>query len=142
MKKWIVFLSVLLLAGFFYSNAATAETPEGPAGSVTTAAAAAEDKLTAPEGVEDLIEWIREKTANGELEAEDEEKARRAIEDGDTDRLLAQAQELYEKYGIEVVEEANEVINEAVGNALTTAVKGFFANIRDSVSELIKSIFA
>lgn len=137
MKKLIVFLSVLLLAGFFYSNAATAETKESDAVDGT-----ADDTLSPSENVEDLIEWIREKTANGELEAEDEEKARRAIEEGDMDRLLAQAQELYEKYGIEVVEEANEVINEAVGNALATAVKGFFANLRDSVSELIKSIFA
>lgn len=141
MKKVFIFLAVVLLAVFIYNNMTTAETKESDTSGETTVVPE-HDKPAQPDSVEELIEWVKEKVESGELEAWEEEKARRAIESDDMEHLLKQAQELYEKYGIEVVEEANEAINEAVGDALTMAAKGFFINIKDSVSEFIKEIFS
>lgn len=122
------------------------------------------------EDVEALIEWLKSKIANGELNIGDEDSVRNTIEEGEekfnialtddekqqiisllkkldalglnTDYLLDQAQKLYNKYGLDIVENANDAINEAVGNALTTAVKNFFQNIKDSVSNFFKNIFS
>ena len=58
------------------------------------------------------------------------------------DYLLEQAQQLYEKYGLGIVENANEAINEAVEGALTSALKGFFENLTNSVSEFFKNLFS
>lgn len=119
---------------------------------------------------EALIAWLKGKVAGGELDIGDEESIRAAIAEGEkafgislseedkqrviallkkmdslglnADYLLEQAQALYEKYGLSIVENANEAINEAVESALTSAVKGFFENLTTSVSEFFKSLFS
>lgn len=118
---------------------------------------------------EALIAWLKGKVASGELDIGDEESIRAAIAEGEkafgislteedkqqiiallkkldslglnADYLLEQAQNLYEKYGLSIVENANEVINEAVENALTSAVKGFFENLTTSISDFFKNLF-
>lgn len=122
------------------------------------------------EEIEALIAWLKGKIASGELDTGDEESVRDAIAEGeeafgiklseedirqivallqkldalglDAEYLIDQAQKLYEKYGIGIVENANEAINEAVGNALTTAVKNFFKGIADSIGNFFKSLFS
>ena len=117
-----------------------------------------------------LIAWLKNKIASKELDIGDEQSVRETIAEGektfgislteteksqiiellkkldslglDADYLIDQAQKLYEKYGLDLVENANEAINEAVGNAFTTAVKNFFQGIKNSVSNFFKSIFS
>lgn len=121
------------------------------------------------EEVEALIAWLKGKIAGGELDTGDEASVKDTIEEGeetfgvslteeeknqitsllkkldslglDADYLIEQAQELYDKYGLELVENANDVINEAVGNAFTRAVDSFFQGIKNSLSEFFNSIF-
>ena len=119
---------------------------------------------------EALIAWLKGKVAGGELDIGDEESIRAAIAEGEkafgislkeedkqqiiallkkldslglnADYLLEQAQALYEKYGLSIVENANEAINDAVENALTSAVKGFFENLTTSISDFFRSLFS
>lgn len=119
---------------------------------------------------EALIAWLKGKVASGELDIGNEESVRAAIAEGEqnfgitlseedkqkiigllqkldslglnAEYLIEQAQNLYEKYGLEIVENANEAINEAVGSAITGAVKGFFENLAASVSEFFKNLFS
>lgn len=119
---------------------------------------------------EALIAWLKGKVAGGELDIGDEESIRAAIAEGektfgislteedrqriigllkkmdslglDAEYLLEQAQQLYEKYGLSIVENANEAINEAVESALTSAVKGFFENLTTSISDFFKNLFS
>lgn len=119
---------------------------------------------------EALIAWLKGKVASGELDIGDEESIRAAIAEGEkafnislteddkqriiellkklnslglnADYLLEQAQYLYEKYGLSIVENANEAINEAVEGALTSAFKGFFENLTNSISEFFKNLFS
>lgn len=122
------------------------------------------------EEVEALIAWLKGKIASGELDTGDEDSMRETLEEGedtfgisltqeekdqiiallkkldalglDAEYLIDQAQKLYEKYGLNLVENANEAINEAVGNAVTEAVKNFFKNIGDSISNFFKNLFS
>ncbi len=119
---------------------------------------------------EALIAWLKGKVASGELDIGNEESIRAVIAEGEkafdislteadkqriiellkkldsvglnADYLLEQAQQLYEKYGLGIVENANEAINEAVEGALTSALKGFFENLTNSVSEFFKNLFS
>ena len=120
--------------------------------------------------VEALIAWLKGKIASGELDIGDEESVRAAIAEGEqnfgvslseeekqkiinllkkldslglnAEYLIVQAQSLYEKYGLGIVENANEAINDAIGNAVTSAIKGFFENIATSISEFFKNLFS
>lgn len=122
------------------------------------------------EDVEALIAWLKGKIANGELDTGDEESVQKAIAEGeqtfgitltdgekerivsllkkldslglDADYLIEQAQQLYEKYGLNVVENANEAINEAVENALAEAAKNFVNDVKDSVAGFFKDLFS
>lgn len=120
--------------------------------------------------VEALIAWLKNKIASKELDLGNEESIRETIAEGESifgitlsedekkqiiellkkidsvglnaDYLIEQAQDLYEKYGIAIVENANEAINEAVGGAIKSAVKDFFQSISDAVSGFFKNLFS
>ncbi|MBO5208156.1 MAG: DUF1002 domain-containing protein [Lachnospiraceae bacterium] len=122
------------------------------------------------EEVEALIAWLKGKIANGELDTGDEESVRKAIAEGeqtfditlteeekeqiisllkkldsiglDADYLIDQAQQLYEKYGLEIVENANEAINEAVESAVETAAKNFVQEVKESITGFFKDLFS
>lgn len=117
-----------------------------------------------------LIAWLKNKIASKELDIGDEQSVREAIAEGEktfgisltetekdriiellkkldslglnADYLIEQAQSLYEKYGLTIVENANEVINEAVENAVVSAVKGFIQDLADAVSDFFKNLFS
>lgn len=121
------------------------------------------------EDIEAFIEWLKGKIATGELDTSDEDSVGEIIEEGEknfgvslsdqekeeiikllkkldslglnAEYLIDQAQKLYDKYGIGLVENANDAINEAVGDALTKAVKNFFNNIKTSVGNFFKNLF-
>lgn len=137
---------------------------------ITTGELAESIKDVDSEEVESLIAWLKGKIAAGELDTGDETSLKEIIKEGeelfgvslteeekeqiisllkkldslglDADYLIDQAQKLYDKYGLDLVENANEAINEAVGNAFTTAVENFFQGIKTSVSNFFKSIFS
>lgn len=120
--------------------------------------------------VEALIAWLKNKIASKELDLGNEESIRETIAEGESifgitlsedektqiiellkkldsvglnaDYLIEQAQDLYEKYGIVIVENANEAINEAVGGAIKSAVKDFLQSISDAVSGFFKNLFS
>ncbi|MCM1253912.1 MAG: DUF1002 domain-containing protein [Clostridium sp.] len=120
--------------------------------------------------IEALIAWLKNKIASKELDIGDEQSVREAIAEGEktfgvsltedeknkildllkkldslglnADYLIEQAQSLYEKYGLEIVESANKAINEAVENAVASAVKGFFQDLADAVSGFFKNLFS
>ncbi len=137
---------------------------------ITTGELAESIKDVDSEEVESLIAWLKGKIAGGELDIGNEASVKEAIEEGeeifgvsltdeeknqivsllkkldslglDADYLMDQAQKLYDKYGLNLVENANDAINEAVGNAFTTAVENFFQGIKTSISNFFKSIFS
>lgn len=137
---------------------------------ITTGELAESIKDADAEEVESLIAWLKGKIAGGELDTGDESSVKEIIKEGeelfgvslteeekkqiisllkkldslglDADYLIDQAQKLYDKYGLDLVENANEAINEAVGNAFTTGVEKFFQGIKTSVSNFFKSIFS
>ena len=122
------------------------------------------------EEVEALIAWLKGKIANGELDTGDEDSVRNAIAEGeqtfgitlteeekqeivsllkkldslglDADYLIEQAQQLYEKYGLGIVENANEAINEAVESAVETAAKNFVQEVKESITGFFKDLFS
>ncbi|MBD5444145.1 MAG: DUF1002 domain-containing protein [Lachnospiraceae bacterium] len=122
------------------------------------------------EDVEALIAWLKNKIAAGELDTGDADSVKKVIEEGEAnfgitltekekqqiidllkkldslglnaEYLIDQAQKLYDKYGIGFVENANDAINEAVGNAVTSAAKNFFQNIKTTVADFFKNLFS
>lgn len=121
------------------------------------------------EEVEALMEWLKVKIASGELDTGDEKSVRDVIDQGEKQfgvsladdeknqiirvlkkldsmglngsYLIGQAEKIYKKYGLDAVNNASEVINEAVQDATTTAVKGFFTSIGDSFKGFFTKIF-
>lgn len=119
---------------------------------------------------EALIAWLKNKIASKELDIGDEQSVRETIAEGEkafgisltetekkriiellkkldslglnADYLIEQAQSLYEKYGLTIVVNANEAINEAVENAVVSAVKGFIQDLSDAVSGFFNDLFS
>ena len=117
--------------------------------------------------IEKLIAYIKEKVANGELETDEDIRA--AVEEGEerfgvsltneevqrivdlmnklegmglnSDYLISQAEKLYNKYGADIVNHADEAISEAVSDAVTNAAGGFFQSIKNSVKDFFSNIF-
>ena len=56
--------------------------------------------------------------------------------------LISQAEKLYNKYGADLVNHADEAISEAVSDAVNGAAKGFFQSVKDSVKEFWNSLFS
>lgn len=108
-------------------------------------------------GEETIVGWMIDRIAAGEVVMSDEDSIRRTISEGEEkfdvslteenkDRIVAfiqkldtietgagdfigQAKQMYQKYGTEFVEEANDAINGAVKNAAKDAVQSFFQSL-------------
>ncbi|MCH5263209.1 MAG: hypothetical protein J1F42_09875 [Lachnospiraceae bacterium] len=108
-------------------------------------------------GEETIVGWMIDKVASGEVELSDESSIRKAIDEGEEEFGIAlteenkarvvefmktldtvesgagdfveQARQMYQKYGTEFVEQANDAINGAVKNAAKDAVRSFFESI-------------
>ncbi len=59
----------------------------------------------------------------------------------DSEYLFSQAEKLYNKYGAEIVEHADEAISEAVSGAVSNAADGFLEGVKKSVKEFWDSLF-
>lgn len=159
MKKWLTALTVLFLAGLFSMSVYAKEK--------TTAALETDVMQEQKEVVLELIGRIKEKAAAGELESE--EDVRTAIKEGeeelgaslteeeteritgvisklkemgfDSEEIIGQAEKLYNKYGADIVNHADEAVTEAVGSAVSNAADGFFASIKESVQGFFGGLF-
>lgn len=134
---------------------------------ITTGELAEAAKNVSSEEIEQLIAYIKEKVANGELETDEDIRA--AIEEGeakfgvtladedvqkiidlmnklesmglDSEYLISQAEKLYNKYGADIVNHADEAITEAVNDAVSNAADGFFDSIKKSLKDFWNGLF-
>lgn len=134
---------------------------------ITTGELAEAAKNVSSGEIEQLIAWLKEKVAKGELDSD--EDIRKAVEEGEakfgvsltdeevqrilnlmnqlesvglnSEYLLSQAEKLYNKYGTDLVAHADEAISEAVSNAVSDAADGVWQNIKKSVKDFWNSLF-
>lgn len=130
-----------------------------------TAAAASEDK-----GAESIVGWMIERIADKEVDITDEDSIREAIEEGEQElsitltekeeeRIIGfvttldaieveagdfmdQAKILYQKYSTELVEQTNDAINEAVDSAVKGAVSNFFESLKQAVADFFTNLLS
>ena len=134
---------------------------------ITTGQLAEAAKNVSNEEIEQLIAYIKEKVAGGELKTEEDIRA--VIKEGEerfgvvlaeeeiqriidlmnklesmglnSDYLISQAEKLYDKYGADIVNHADEAISEAVSDAVADAAKGFFQDMKDSIKSFWNGLF-
>lgn len=119
------------------------------------------------ETAEEIFDFIKEKISDGSLKTE--EGLKKAIEDGEqqfgvnideataqkvvdtmekleemgfsAEELVDKAKGLYEKYGAEFIDHANEAIAEAVEEAVKDAATGFFENLWEGAKNFFQNLF-
>ena len=115
----------------------------------------------------EIFEFVKEKVQDGSLKSEDgikkaisegEEKFGVDINETDAKRIVEtmekledlgfsgeyvidKAQELYNQYGADFLDHADEVIKGAVQNAVTGAADNFFHNLWESAKNFFKNLF-
>ena len=115
----------------------------------------------------EIFEFVKEKVQDGSLKSEDgikkaisegEEKFGVDISEADAKRIVEtmekledlgfsgeyvidKAQELYNQYGADFLDHADEVIKGAVQNAVTGAADNFFHNLGESAKNFFKNLF-
>lgn len=116
----------------------------------------------------EIFEFVKEKVQDGSLESEDgireaisegkekfgvdisEADARKVVETMEKledlgfsgEYIVDEAEELYDKYGADFVQHADEAIKGAVQNAAANAVDNFFRNLWESAKNFFKNLFA
>lgn len=132
------------------------------------------------EDIQALMKWLKEKVDNGELDISDEASVRAAIEAGEEefgvsftekekdkivsvlsklntiglsgDKLLGEAEKLFEKYGSgildqteeaiqDAVEDANEAIDEAAKEVARDTAKSFLRKMKETVQGFFAKLF-
>lgn len=121
------------------------------------------------EDVEALIAWLKNMIATGQLDTSDEKSIRDTIDKGEKQfgvtldkveeddivillkkldslglngsYLIGQAENLYKKYGSDIVNQASEAVDEAVNNAISQASKSFFKSIKESFTGFFSGLF-
>lgn len=106
----------------------------------------AEGSFATEEGLLDAIEEGKEKFGI-EIGREDAQKLVDAMEKLEdmgfsADYLIEKAESLYEEYGSDFIEHADEVVGGAVKNAVSNAVSGFFDNLINSVKNFFTGLFS
>lgn len=119
-------------------------------------------------GEETIIGWMIDKVTAGEVSLSDEDSIRQALAeaeeesgfsltDENKDRIVGfmrtldsvevgagdfieQAKQMYQKYSMELVEEANLAINEAVEGAVESAVKSLLQGIKESIVSFFQNL--
>lgn len=119
---------------------------------------------------ERVLQWLSDKAESGDVDLGDEESILRAIDEAEeefgvsldekerdrivstlqkldrlgigTEEMLEQAKKLYQKYGEEIVHNANDAINEAVEDAVKSATDNFFQSMKSAVQGFFKDLFS
>lgn len=55
--------------------------------------------------------------------------------------VIEKAEELYDEYGADFVDHANEVVADTLQEAVTNAAEGFFSNLWESTKNFFKNLF-
>lgn len=120
------------------------------------------------ETAKEMFDFLQEKIADGSLKTEDGIKA--AIEEAESkfdvsvdeatartvvdtmeklegmgfsaEELVEKAKGLYEQYGADFIDHANEAISEVVEEAVTKAVDGFFESIWEGAKNFFQNLFS
>lgn len=136
---------------------------------ITTGEISTQLESVSSEDVEALIAWLKNMIATGQLDTSDENSIRDTIDKGEKEfgvtlnkeeekkiinllkkmdkmglngsYLISQAENLYEKYGMDVVNQASEVLGEAIDNAVEQASKSFFDSIKESFKKSVSDLF-
>ena len=116
----------------------------------------------------EIFEFVKEKVQDGSLKSEDgikkaisegEEKFGVDISEADAKRIVEtmekledlgfsgeyvidKAQELYNQYGADFLDHADEVIKGAVQNGVTSAADNFFHNLWEAAKNFFKNLFS
>lgn len=126
-------------------------------------------RTSADKGAETIVGWLIDRIADGEVDMSEEDSIRKALSEGESelsltltqeeeDRIVAfvksldsietgagdfveQAKASYQKYSVELAEQANDAINGAVEGAVKGAVDSFFQNIRQTVADFFSNLF-
>lgn len=121
------------------------------------------------EDVEAFIAWLKSMIAAGKLDTSDEKSIISIMKEGEKkfgvalsddeeqdivkllkkldslglngSYLISQAENLYNKYGSDIVNQASEAIDEAVSNAVSQASKNFFQSMKESVKSFFAGLF-
>ena len=119
------------------------------------------------EQAEEIFDFIKEKISDGSLKTE--EGLNKAIKEGEekfdvtVDKATAQqvvdvmekleelgfsgedmmekAKGLYEEYGADFIEHSNEVVADAVKDAVSKSVGSFFENVRSNIKDFFRNVF-
>ncbi len=155
--RWIKALCIMFLVFIAYRAVAPVLWPGGQSGG-----------KGAGQGEEKIVGFMIDKVAAGEVELADENGIRQAILQGedelginleqeDKDRIVGfmktldtietgagdfidQAGQMYEKYSAQLVEGANDAINEAVGSAVEGASENFFGSLKQSAQDFFDNL--
>lgn len=159
MKKWILMFT-MVVSVFGFGLSAHASTTDNSVISELTELV----KGRSSEEIEDVVEFIKEKLAAGDLETdEDIEDAIKEGEDKfqvelteeekekildvmhritdlglDPEKLLDRAKEMYTKFGDELVDNAETTVKETVKNS----VAGYFSDFGKRIKEFVVTIFS
>lgn len=159
MKKWILMFA-MVVSVFGFGLSAHASTTDNSVISELTELV----KGRSSEEIEDVVEFIKEKLAAGDLETdEDIEDAIKEGEDKfqvelteeekekildvmhritdlglDPEKLLDRAKEMYTKFGDELVDNAETTVKETVKNS----VAGYFSDFGKRIKEFVVTIFS
>lgn len=116
----------------------------------------------------EMFDFVKEKIADGSLKTDeglskaieegesrfgiivDKETARQVVETMErledmgfsVEELVEKAKGLYEKYGAEFIEHANEAITEAVEEAAENAISNFFENLWEGAKNFFQSLIS
>ena len=136
---------------------------------ITTGDIAGELENVDNEDVEALIAWLKSMIATGQLDTSDEKSIQSTIDEGESkfgvslsgdeekqivsllkrldsmglngSYLISQADNLYKKYGSDVVNQASDVIGEAIDDAVAQASKTFFNSLKESFTGFFSNLF-
>lgn len=119
------------------------------------------------ETAKELFSFAQDKAADGSLDTEagisetiaegeekfgvsiDEEDAKQVVkvmnqlEDlgFDSGKIVEDASKLYDKYGSDFVDHVDEVVKDAVTDAVATAAKSFFASMWEAIKDFFRNLF-
>lgn len=120
------------------------------------------------ETVKEIFDFVSEKVKDGSLKTESgrkeairegEEKFGVTVSEADAEKIvdvmekledmgfsgeyvIESAEQLYDKYGADFVNHVDEVITEALEDAVTNAAESFFGNLWESAKNFFKNLFS
>lgn len=163
-------IAALALPFGLHTAAEEAEQPQVTAEKAEADEEAEEAGQTVDSEGERVLQWLSDKAESGDVDLSDEESILHAIDEAEeefgvsldekerdrivstlqkldrlgigTEEMLEQAKKLYQKYGEEIVHNANDAINEAVEDAVKSATDNFFQSMKSAVQGFFKDLFS